>query len=310
MNSRIYSEKMIENMRLHLDENASKFITYPKFVFLCGKAFSGCQYDATNRGITHKHLCDQSNDVFIVLSEKLWEDSFDSNIDLLTFEEFLAEISDSIILFVESPGSYCELGAFAYAEKLFSDKLIIVIVEQHKDSKSFIITGPTAKADKDGAKVIYAPLDGDDLLSNLELRSVLDDILLNFKSRSAARNRRNPNTENDKVLVNSFILELLELIKILQPISKKDLIDIYKRVKGFSSFTFIKKDGQKFHNEIKLDYIFKLLQTVELIDIQDNMVSCKQNRAQSLMFTYTKMAENRERSRMLCRKFRYRGSVL
>ena len=71
-----------------------------------------------------KYLKSKSDAIFIVLSEKLWEDSFDSNIDLLTFEEFLAEVSDAIILFVESPGSFCELGAFAYAEKLFSDKLI------------------------------------------------------------------------------------------------------------------------------------------------------------------------------------------
>ena len=42
----------------------------------------------------------------------MWEDRFDNSIDLLIFEEFLAEVSDSIILFVESPGSFCELGAF------------------------------------------------------------------------------------------------------------------------------------------------------------------------------------------------------
>ena len=73
------------------------------------------------------YLQKQSEDIFIVLSERLWEESFNSNIDLLTFEEFLAEISDVIVLFCESPGSYCELGAFAYANKLFSDKLVIVI---------------------------------------------------------------------------------------------------------------------------------------------------------------------------------------
>ena len=94
---------------------------------------------------------------------------------MLTFEEFLAEVSDVIVLFVESPGSFCELGAFSYAEKLFSDKLIIVIDEKYKGDKSFIITGPTAKAEKDGAKIIYAPLNGTGLLSSANLRRVFDE---------------------------------------------------------------------------------------------------------------------------------------
>lgn len=310
MNSHIYSPKMIESMRSHLDNTVSRFITYPKFVFLCGKAYIDGEYDFTNRGIIQRYVSRKSSDVFIVLSEKLWEDNFDSNIDLLTFEEFLAEVSDSIILFAESPGSFCELGAFAYAEKLFSDKLIIVMDEKYKGDKSFINIGPTAKALKDGAKVIYAPLNGTGLLSSFDLRSAIDSKIQDFQSKNHSQNKRAPNNDEEKVLINSFILELLELIKILQPISKKDLIEIYKLVKGFSSFSFVKKDGKEFHNEIKTDYIFKLLQTVELITLKDNIITSNQAKAQSLMFTYSKKAENQERNKLLCRKFRYRGPVL
>lgn len=309
MDSRIYSAKMIENMRSHLDNTVSRFITYPKFVFLCGAAYKDCGYENTNRGITDKYLRRKSDDVYIVLSEKLWEDSFDSNIDLLTFEEFLAEVSDSIILYVESPGSFCELGAFAYADKLFSDKLIIVIDEKYNGDKSFIITGPTAKALKDGAKVIYAPLGGTGLLSSFELRSALDEKLQDFQSKSSILNKRTPNHDEKHVLVNSFILELLELIKILQPISRRDLIDVYKLVKGFSVFKFVKKDGSPYHNEIKIDYIFKLLESVGLIKINDNIITSQQLKSQTLMFTYSKKAENQERNKLLCRKYRYRGPV-
>ena len=310
MNSRIYSAKMIESMKSHLDNTVSRYITYPKFVFLCGVAYSKNEYDTSNRGITGKYLQRKSDDVFIVLSEKLWEDNFDSNIDLLTFEDFLAEVSDSIILFVESPGSFCELGAFAYAEKQFSDKLIIVIDEKYKGDKSFIITGPTSKALKDGARVIYAPLGGTGLLSSFDLRSALDEKIQEFKSKSSMHNKRTPNQAEDSILINSFILELLELIKILQPISRRDLIDVYKAVKGFSAFTFVKKDGSTFHNEIKIDYIIKLLKTVELIEVNDNIITTsKQATSQALMFTYSKKAENQERNKLLCRKYRYRESV-
>lgn len=123
---------MLESMKSHLDNNTNRFITYPKFVFLCGTAYSEQEYAKTNRGIIDKYLKSKSDDIFIVLSEKLWEDSFEPSIDLLTFEEFLAEVSDVIILFVESPGSFCELGAFVFAENLFSDKLIIVIDKKYE----------------------------------------------------------------------------------------------------------------------------------------------------------------------------------
>ena len=306
MDSRIYSNKMIESMKSHLDNDTNKFITYPKFVFLCGAAYSENEYDKTNRGVIDKYLKSKSDDIFIVLSEKLWEDSFDSNIDLLTFEEFLAEVSDAIILFVESPGSFCELGAFAYAEKLFSDKLIIVIDEKYKSDKSFIITGP--KAQKDGAKVIYAPLSGTGLLSSADMRKVVDEKSTEFASKSSPSNKRHPNRDEASISVNTFILELLELIKIVQPISRKDLIEIYKEVKGFSAFKFVKKDGTNFHNEIKYDYIIKLLVTVGLIKLDDNLISTElHQKSQALMFDYPKKSENQERNKLLCRKYRYRG---
>lgn len=311
MDSRIYSDEMIEHMKLYLNNNATKFITYPKFVFVCGKKFSSSEeYNKSNRGIIDKYLKTKSKDVFIVLSEKLWEDSFDSDIDLLTFEEFLAEVSDAIILFVESPGSFCELGAFAYADKLFSDKLIIVIDEKYKGNKSFIITGPTAKAKKDGAEVIFAPLFGTGLLSSADLRNVVDQKLHEFASKSATINKRTPNQSDGKLLVNTFIIELLELIRILQPISRKDLIEIYKKVKDISSFRFVKKDGDDFHNEIKYDYIIKLLENVGIIKLNGEIIITDQHKkSQSLMFMYPKKTENKERNKLLCKKYRYRGVI-
>lgn len=198
MDARIYSEKTINSIRSHLEKNESKFITYPKFVFLCGKAIEG-QYEKTNRGILDNYLKKQSQDIFIVLSEQLWEDGFDSTIDLLTFEEFLAEISDAIILFCESPGSYCELGAFAYANKLFSDKLVVVIDEKYRGAKSFIMTGPVAKAEQDGATIVYAQLEDKGLLASKELRDMVREKIKQFSAKTAPLNRRKCNVDQEQI---------------------------------------------------------------------------------------------------------------
>lgn len=257
------------------------------------------------------YLQKQSEDIFIVLSERLWEESFNSNIDLLTFEEFLAEISDVIVLFCESPGSYCELGAFAYANKLFSDKLVIVIDEQYKEAKSFIMTGPVAKAKQDGATIVYAQLEGKGLLASKELRDMVREKVKQFSSKTATLNRRKCNTVQDQILISSFIVELLECIKLLQPISKSDLVELYKIIKGFSHFTFVKRDGDAFHNEIKYDYIIKLLSNVGLIKIVHNIITTTEySKTQNLMLRYYGNGENKERNKLLCRKYRYGGTDL
>ena len=307
MDDRVYSQKTIDRIRSHLEKNESKFITYPKFVFLCGKKPE--TDETTNRIILQNYIQSQIEDVCIVLSEQLWEEDFDSDIDLLTFEEFLAEISDVIILFCESAGSYCELGAFSYANKLFSDKLVIVNDIKYKGEKSFITNGPLAKAKKDGATIIYAQLESKALLSSKDLRDLVRKMVDDFSSKTATMNRRKRNTNPDQVLISSFIVELLECIKLLQPIAKNDLIELYKRIKGFTSFSFVKRNGEKYHNTIRSDYIFKLLTKVGLIIVDDGVVTTPvYQKTQNLMLRYYGRGENKERNKLLCRKYRYKDT--
>ena len=311
MNRRVYSEEMLKSLREHFEKESSKYITYPKFIFLCGRGFGPEEnYSDTNRGILENYIKMTCPDAFIVLSEKLWETDFSTNIDLLTFEEFLAEISDSIILFVESPGTYCELGAFAYADTLFSDKLIIVMDEQYRGGKSFLADGPVSKARKDGSHVVYAPLSAGALLSSKELRDVTLELITKFSSKSALINKRTVNDAANSVRVNSFVIEILELIRITQPIISIDLIELYKEVKGFTNFKFIKRDGSPFHSEIKTSYIFKLLENANIIrNESQSLTLVNHKKTQNLMFKYHGHAELVERNKMLCRKYKWGEKV-
>lgn len=199
LNANIYSEKCIASIRRHLDKSGHKYITYPKFIFLCGKGFNSQEeYTLSNRGIVDGFIRRLLPDTHIVLSEQMWEDAFDDSIDLLIFEEFLAEVSDAIILFVESPGSFCELGAFAYADTLFSDKLIIVMDEKHRGSKSFIATGPVLKAREDGSKIVYAHTQNGALLSSPELRTEILNLTQKLKSKHSQVNKRVANINRVK----------------------------------------------------------------------------------------------------------------
>ena len=312
LDKRVYSDVFLSKIKKHLN-NSEKNITYPKFIFLCGKAYNRDidkdkkMYYSTNRGLIDKFLHSKSNNTFIVLSEELWEDGFNSKIDLLTFEEFLAEVSDCIILFVESPGTFSELGTFAYADRLFADKLIVVVDEKYENDKSFIITGPVAKAKKDKAVVLYASVEDGAVMACRELRQVIEKKIIDYSSKTAIVNKRKPNVDGEGVSLSAFIIELLELIYILQPVNRKDLLDIYKIIKGFDSFKFIKKDGSAFHDEIKYDYVLKLLSSVNLITIKDGMIESEHyNMHGDLFIKYGKKLRNKERNKLLNRKYRYK----
>jgi hypothetical protein len=61
--------------------------------------------------------------------------------DLLAFERDLGYLTDAVIVFLEGPGSFAELGAFSQIDSLAS-KLIVVIASEHHQDDSFISLGP------------------------------------------------------------------------------------------------------------------------------------------------------------------------
>jgi hypothetical protein len=60
--------------------------------------------------------------------------------NLLDLEEYLSALVDAVVLFLESPGSICELGAFVKTDEI-RKKLIVVISNIHNNMPSFITLG-------------------------------------------------------------------------------------------------------------------------------------------------------------------------
>ena len=75
-----------------------------------------------------------------------FEDDGFSN--LLELEERIAVFCDSIVLFVESPGSIAELGAFATSE-LLRQKTIAIISSTYPRKGTFIADGPVRRLAND-----------------------------------------------------------------------------------------------------------------------------------------------------------------
>ena len=55
--------------------------------------------------------------IFSIVAEQLLSVELAQN-DSLTFEGLIADLSDEIVLIIESPGTICELGAFSFSNKI------------------------------------------------------------------------------------------------------------------------------------------------------------------------------------------------
>ena len=123
---------------------------------------------------------------------------------MLTYEELLADISDAIIIFTESCGSYCELGAFADDVDRLTKKMIIVNDKKYEGAQSFLTKGPLAKAEAHGAKVAYADVELGGILHSDDLRKIIFELLKEFDNEKSGINKRVIN-KSDLVCVDSFI---------------------------------------------------------------------------------------------------------
>ena len=60
--------------------------------------------------------------------------------NLLDLEEYLSAVVDAVVLFLESAGSICELGAFVKTDEI-RKKLIVIVSNHHNNIPSFITLG-------------------------------------------------------------------------------------------------------------------------------------------------------------------------
>jgi hypothetical protein len=97
--------------------------------------------------------------------------------DILQFETDLAQITELILLFCESPGSLAELGAFS-AIKDIAERLLVIIRNKHWIENSFIKLGPLRSLINNHGNNSVCVLDDEDIgIREDSVQSVRIDIL-------------------------------------------------------------------------------------------------------------------------------------
>ena len=201
-----------------VDIGRSRVSNTPNFIFLCGGLTSKEGPCLSARDFFDHHIRKHEEQLAsrVKLAEtinKKWGDS-DLFTDLLELEEYLAELSDLIVVFVESEGSIAELGAFAASKSLLG-KTLAILSSNHKTEGTFIADGPVRRIKEiDKERVHYYPWDSKDLANPTTLDVFLDMSLelssfLKERQHSAVKETQLVKSKGHAMLLVADLVEIL-----------------------------------------------------------------------------------------------------
>ena len=196
---------MIRFIANHLRNHLFERIIADKItVFLVGSATSNPK---SKRNILRNHLIGTKYRTWfdVYYPEDIFEEILRNKrkLDLLTLENLLAESVNCIVIVLESPGSFTELGAFSNHSEL-SNKLVVLVDQKHKKDRSFINLGPLSFLRKrTESKVLF--LDFEDW-SETQFRNVRRSIRNIYKNYTTSLKASNI------VDLSYFILTLLYVL--------------------------------------------------------------------------------------------------
>lgn len=221
-------------------------------VFLCGGAYNKATPSLRDRV---RPLLENQHElkIRVFYPEFLLKQAMNKDLDLLTFENILAENSDVIVIICESAGSLVELGAFSNHSSTV-DKLIAGISNDHRRDRSFIVRGPIKLLkNKNKKKVFY--------YTNNEVIDV-DEIIKSLRSIKR-RIKNNEVIEVDTLVGMYYFIQLLLLL--YKGLSKNEL-----RIALFSLVDLEEKGHQKINAifEAAINLLFKdgLIRTQDAVD--------------------------------------------
>lgn len=148
-------------------------------VFLCG----GVQ--SLRRDRLAQYLRSRwKEDVLVFYADDVWPViAGRPGLNALQMEKELASLSDLVLIVVESPGTFAELGAFSLSDPLREKLLPIVDIKYQTDS-SFINTGPVRWIDSES---LFGPTVWVDHTSILRAAPEIDERMKRLPRRTSAR---------------------------------------------------------------------------------------------------------------------------
>lgn len=150
--------------------------------------------------------------------------------NLLDLEHDISRIADSILIVLESPSAFCELGAFSHVA--LRNKLIIINDEKFASAQSFINLGPIAAAKSANSPVFVYPMRSPGLEHIDGIGKVFNDLSMVLDVTSSPRHSAIREKLSDLDANKSCMYFAHDLVALLGPVSYPELIDALKVIFG------------------------------------------------------------------------------
>jgi hypothetical protein len=142
----------------------------------------------------------------VFYAEAVWDQIASlKGLGALKMEAELADLADLLIIIVESPGTFAELGAFSLSDPL-RKKLLPIVDNKYEDTESFISTGPLRWIDAEStfAPTLYVSLP--------KILTIIDDIEERIKRIPRTRSMNLDDLSSSPRHLLFFICDLIAVI--------------------------------------------------------------------------------------------------
>jgi len=229
----------LEKFGLALKASPPLLLRSRQLIFLCGANQSE---NLPSARITALKAFIQKNSATstVIYAEGVFGElrKYGSQKNALDLEHRIAKIADKVIIVLESPSSYCELGAFAH--ETLRKKLIVVNDSQFKLSESFINLGPIAAAREVKSPVIWYPMSKNGITVLDGIGSAFPEILRAVDHKSRVGGPVEYALLSSLEIDKSCLYFIHDLVLLAGPVSHGEIILILKRIFGDKEFDTLK----------------------------------------------------------------------
>jgi hypothetical protein len=263
----------------------------PHLVFLCGGKTIKSNTHGTRsaRDYFYHYIKKERPDIFsrIRLAEDI-NDWFDEAtfIDLLELESYLADTCDLTILFVESPGSIAELGAFA-AIDLLCARTLAILNSKYDSTRTFISDGPVRRIRKRDNDLVRYYEWNDNKPSHPSNEDVFEDMSRELTELIVERTSPKEKTF-DKTSDGHTMFLIADLINLIGITNESEILESL----AFWGYTL---NSERFKKYISL---LKHLKLIRIRPYSNQIYYLSNSNIPLIMYDFLPHAKNRDRERI------------
>lgn len=216
------------------------FLPHSQLIFLCG-ANAGVEIPSARRKEIKLFIERLSPHFRVIYAENVFTElkHLGGSKNALDLEDEISRIADKILIILESPSAFCELGAFSHAT--LRKNVIVINDSQFRHQESFINTGPIAALEEVKAPVLWYPMasDGIHRLDGIgAVFSELSDALSPSRKTRAKRAKGDP---SDLKADRRSLYFIHDLIHFAEPITYAEIIDTLKSGFGDKDYGILQR---------------------------------------------------------------------